>query len=149
MTTERCFLLALQVATEADGLAGTSPRPVWFGPWLRTRSLARAGRDRVSLLNAWIRLWTRFWNLTSEVQDHLRSKGKDGNPTPARQTAITILRKLAELEQDPYGFSTTTLVSDPTVRRRRVGNYRVSYEIRSAELVVWVIHIAHRGVAYD
>jgi mRNA interferase RelE/StbE len=66
-----------------------------------------------------------------------------------RQTAITILRKLAELEQDPYGFSTTALVSDPSVRRLRVGDYRVFYEIRSAELVVWVVHIAHRSVAYD
>jgi mRNA interferase RelE/StbE len=62
-----------------------------------------------------------------------------------RQTALTILRKLAELEQDPYGFSTTALVSDPSVRRLRVGNYRVFYEIRSAELVVWVVHIAHPG----
>jgi mRNA interferase RelE/StbE len=66
-----------------------------------------------------------------------------------RQTAITILRKLAELEQDPYEFPTTALVGDPTVRRLRVGNYRVFYEIRSAELVVWVLHIAHRSVAYD
>ena len=66
-----------------------------------------------------------------------------------RQTAITILRKLAELEQDPYGFSTTALVGDPSVRRLRVGNYRVFYEIRSAELIVWVVHIAHRRVAYD
>jgi mRNA interferase RelE/StbE len=66
-----------------------------------------------------------------------------------RQTAITILRKLAELEQDPYGFSTTALVSDPSVRRLRVGNYRVFYEIRSTELIVWVVHIAHRSDAYD
>jgi len=70
-----------------------------------------------------------------------------------RQTAITILRKLAELEaeleQDPYGFSTTALVSDPSVRRLKVGNYRVFCEIRGVELVVWVIHIARRRTAYD
>jgi mRNA interferase RelE/StbE len=66
-----------------------------------------------------------------------------------RQTAMTILRKLAELERDPYGFATTALVGDPSVRRLRVGNYRVFYEVRNAELVVWVIHVAHRGVAYD
>jgi len=66
-----------------------------------------------------------------------------------RQTAITILRKLADLEQDPYGFSTTALVGDPSVRRLRVGGYRVFYEIRSTDLVVWAIHIAHRSVAYD
>lgn len=62
---------------------------------------------------------------------------------------MTILRKLAELEQDPYGFATTALVGDPSVRRLRVGNYRVFYEVRNDELVVWVIHVAHRGVAYD
>jgi mRNA interferase RelE/StbE len=66
-----------------------------------------------------------------------------------RQTALTILRKLAELEQDPYGFATTALVGDPSVRRLRVGNYRVFYDVRNDELVVWVIHVAHRGVAYD
>lgn len=66
-----------------------------------------------------------------------------------RQTAITILRKLAELEQDPYGFSTTALVGDPGIRRLRVGDYRVFYEIRNSELVIWVIHLAHRSVAYD
>jgi mRNA interferase RelE/StbE len=66
-----------------------------------------------------------------------------------RQTAITILRKLAELEQDPYGFSTTALVGDPSVRRLRVGNYHIFYEIRSTELVVRVVHVAHRSVACD
>jgi len=65
-----------------------------------------------------------------------------------RQTAITILRKLAELEQDLYGFSTTALVSDPSVRRLRVGDYRVFYEIRTTELIVWVVQIAHRSDAY-
>jgi len=62
---------------------------------------------------------------------------------------MTILRKLVELEQDPYGFATTALVSDPSVRRLRVGAYRVFYEVHNDELVVWVVHLAHRGIAYD
>lgn len=66
-----------------------------------------------------------------------------------RQIAITILRKLVELEQDPYGFSTTALVSAPSIRRLRVGDYRVFYEIHDSELVIWVVHLAHRSVAYD
>lgn len=66
-----------------------------------------------------------------------------------RQKALTILRKLAELEQDPYGFATTALVGDPRVRRLRVGNYRVFYEVRDDELIVWVVHVAHRGIAND
>lgn len=66
-----------------------------------------------------------------------------------RQHAMTILRKLAELEQDPSGFGTTALVKDPSVRRLRVGDYRVFYEVRNEELVVWVVHVAHRSTAYD
>lgn len=66
-----------------------------------------------------------------------------------RQTALTILRKLAELEQDPYGFATSALVGDPSVRRLRLGNYRVFYEAHNDELLVWVVHVAHRSVAYD
>jgi len=66
-----------------------------------------------------------------------------------RRVAMAILRKLAELEQDPYAFGTTALVGDPRVRRLRVGDYRVFYEVRGDELVVWVVHVAHRSTAYD
>jgi len=37
-----------------------------------------------------------------------------------RGTALTILRKLAELESDPRGFGTTELVGDRGVRRLRI-----------------------------
>lgn len=66
-----------------------------------------------------------------------------------RETAMAIFRKLTELEQDPYGYGTTPLVRDPSVRRLRVGNYRVFYEIHQQEVVVWVVHVAHRSEAYD
>jgi mRNA interferase RelE/StbE len=66
-----------------------------------------------------------------------------------RQKAMTILRKLAELEQDPYGFGTTALVKDPRVRRLRVGDHRVFYEVDGDRLLVWVVHVAHRSTAYD
>jgi mRNA interferase RelE/StbE len=65
-----------------------------------------------------------------------------------RTTAISILRKLAELESDPYAFGTTELVSRPGVRRLRVGDYRCFYTIDGEELVIWVIAVAHRSVAY-
>ena len=65
-----------------------------------------------------------------------------------RITAISILRKLAELESDPYAFGTSELVSRPGVRRLRVGDYRAFYTIDGEELVVWVIAVAHRSVAY-
>jgi mRNA interferase RelE/StbE len=65
-----------------------------------------------------------------------------------RSTAISILRKLAELERDPYAFSTTELVSRPGVRRLRTGDYRVFYTVDGDELIIWVIAVAHRSVAY-
>lgn len=65
-----------------------------------------------------------------------------------KQTAMTILRKLAQLEYDPYGDGTTAMVSRPDRRRLRVGDYRVIYTIDNGELVVWVIHIGHRFDVY-
>jgi mRNA interferase RelE/StbE len=65
-----------------------------------------------------------------------------------RTTAISILRKLAELESDPYAFGTIELVSRPGVRRLRVGDYRAFYTIDGEELVIWVIAVTHRSVAY-
>lgn len=65
-----------------------------------------------------------------------------------RRTALGILRKLAELETDPYGFGTTELVSRPGVRRLRVSTYRVFYTLNQGELVVWVVAVAHRSSAY-
>ena len=65
-----------------------------------------------------------------------------------RGTALTILRKLAELESDPRGFDTTELVGDPGVRRLRVGDYRVFYEIHDDQLVVLMVKVGHRSTVY-
>lgn len=65
-----------------------------------------------------------------------------------RSVAMTILRKLTELETDPYGYATTALVSRPDVRRLRVGDYRVFYTVDNGRLTVYVIAVAHRGIAY-
>lgn len=66
-----------------------------------------------------------------------------------RQTAITILRKLGELEADPFGYSTTELVNRPGVRRLRVGNYRVFYTVDQGELIILVVAVDHRSTVYD
>lgn len=66
-----------------------------------------------------------------------------------RRAAMGILRKLAELETDPYGFGTTELVSRAGVRRLRVGDYRVFYTLEHGELVVWVVVVAHRSTVYQ
>ena len=65
-----------------------------------------------------------------------------------RGVAVTILRKLAELEADPYAFGTTELVTDRGIRRLRVGDYRVFYTVIDAVLIVEVVRVAHRSVAY-
>lgn len=66
-----------------------------------------------------------------------------------RTTALSILRKLTELEADPYGFATTELVSRPGVRRLRVGNYRVFYTVENGKLTIWVLAVGHRSTMYD
>ncbi|WP_329053221.1 type II toxin-antitoxin system RelE/ParE family toxin [Streptomyces violaceus] len=66
-----------------------------------------------------------------------------------RDIALRILAKLTELESDPFGFSTTALVSQPERRRLRVGDYRVVYTIDNGELTVWAVHIGHRSTVYD
>lgn len=66
-----------------------------------------------------------------------------------RDVALRILAKLAELEADPFGYSTTPLVSQPDRRRLRVGDYRVIYTVDNTELVVWVVHVRHRSTDYD
>lgn len=66
-----------------------------------------------------------------------------------KQTAMMILRKLTELEQDPYGYDTTALVSRPDRRRLRVGDYRVIYTVDNGELVVWIGHVGHRSGVGD
>lgn len=66
-----------------------------------------------------------------------------------RARALEILRKLAELEHDPYGFGSTALVGRAGQRRLRVGNYRVIYEVDNGRLVVHVVEVGHRGEIYS
>jgi mRNA interferase RelE/StbE len=65
------------------------------------------------------------------------------------KTARRILAKLAELESDPCGFGTTPLVGEPDVRRLRVGDWRVLYKVHKDEVLILVVRVAHRSVAYD
>ena len=75
-----------------------------------------------------------------EARDELRALPRD--------VAIRILRKLTELEHDPLGSGTTALVGRPDRRRLRVGDYRVIYTLDNGELIIWVIHVAHRSTIY-
>ena len=61
-----------------------------------------------------------------------------------RGRLVTVIDSLAE---NPYRGS--VLKGDLTgLRRIRVGQYRVIYEIRDTELVVLVVRVGHRGRVY-
>ncbi len=65
-----------------------------------------------------------------------------------RTTALLVLRKLAELEQDPYGFHTTALVGSPEHRRLRVGDHRVIYTVDGGRLLVLVVRVGPRSAVH-
>ncbi|MFL1380514.1 MULTISPECIES: type II toxin-antitoxin system RelE family toxin [unclassified Nocardiopsis] len=66
-----------------------------------------------------------------------------------REQAMAILRKLAELEADPFAFGTTALVGVRGHRRLRVGDYRIIYTVDQGRLIVVVVHVDHRSTVYD
>lgn len=66
-----------------------------------------------------------------------------------REQAMAILRKLAELEADPFAFGSTVLVGFQGHRRLRVGDYRVIYTVEQGQLVIVVVHVDHRSTVYD
>jgi mRNA interferase RelE/StbE len=59
-----------------------------------------------------------------------------------------ILRRLVSLEERPRPFGSEKLAGEDPQYRLRVGDYRVIYEIYDRELVVLVIRVAHRSIAY-
>ena len=65
------------------------------------------------------------------------------------RTARRILAKLTELENDPYGYATTELVTLPGVRRLRVGDYRIFFQVDTGELLILVIAVKNRSAAYE
>lgn len=66
-----------------------------------------------------------------------------------RDHAMAILRKLAELETDPFAFGTTALVGVPGHRRLRVGHPRVVYTVDNGRLVIVVVQVGRRSTIYD
>jgi mRNA interferase RelE/StbE len=60
---------------------------------------------------------------------------------------LRLVEAIDGLAENPYRGS--TLKGELTgLRRIRVGQYRVIYEIRNAELVVLVVRVAHRSRVY-
>ena len=63
---------------------------------------------------------------------------------PDRTRIVAAIDRLAEA---PY-LGTALKGGLKGLRRSRVGNYRILYEIRHHELVVLVVRVAHRREAY-
>lgn len=65
-----------------------------------------------------------------------------------RSVARRIVRAVDGLATDPRPASSRPLVGHPDLRRLRVGDHRVIYTVRDADLVVLALHVAHRGSVY-
>ena len=77
-----------------------------------------------------------------------RAAGKDLQAQDAPVRA-RILRNIAALADDPRPPGVKRLAAVDNLWRVRVGDYRIVYEIRDAELIVRVIRVARRGKYYS
>ena len=66
-----------------------------------------------------------------------------------RNLSSRIKSKLLIIAQDPYApHSNATKLKDRLGYRLRVGDWRIIYDIRDDELVVFVLRVAPRGEVY-
>ena len=75
-----------------------------------------------------------------------RSAARDLEALP-RPTQVSIARKIDALAKNPFLRGSRKLQAKQDLRRVRVGDYRVIYEVRQTVLVVLVVRIRHRGDA--
>ena len=66
-----------------------------------------------------------------------------------RTMAVKIKDAIAELAEDPRPRGVETLTgTNPSLQRIRVGDFRVIYEIKENELLVWVVRLGDRKEIY-
>jgi mRNA interferase RelE/StbE len=66
-----------------------------------------------------------------------------------RVMAIKIKDAIAELAEEPRPRGVETLSgTNPVLQRIRVGDFRVIYEIKEGELLVWVVRLGDRKEIY-
>jgi mRNA interferase RelE/StbE len=64
-----------------------------------------------------------------------------------RAAALRILRRLLELEKDPYGFIASEpvrLISKPDRRTLRIGDHRVVYTVEQHDVIIWSVQSTTR-----
>jgi mRNA interferase RelE/StbE len=65
-----------------------------------------------------------------------------------KETAAKIYENISQLSLNPYPLGSKKLKGAKNLYRLRIGDYRVIYSIYNEELVVQIIKIAHRKIAY-
>ncbi len=65
-----------------------------------------------------------------------------------KPVARRIVKAIGALATDPRPAGCRELTGYPGLWRIRVGNYRVVYTIKDAELIVLALRVAHRSRAY-
>jgi mRNA interferase RelE/StbE len=65
-----------------------------------------------------------------------------------REIQRRIVRAITSLAEDPRPVSSKKLQTDENLYRIRVGDYRIIYAIRNAELVILVLALGHRRDVY-
>ena len=80
--------------------------------------------------------------MTSDYRTRMAPAARDELRQAPRAAALRILKRLLELENDPYGFFASgpiPLASRPERRALRVGDHRVVYTIQQREVIVWTV----------
>jgi len=74
------------------------------------------------------------------------------DPKAAKELGKRVARRIVNavegLRADPRPHSARPLVGYPHLWRIRIGDYRVVYTIKDAELVILALRIAHRSSVY-
>lgn len=65
-----------------------------------------------------------------------------------RPTARRVVKAIGQMSAEPRLAGVRALVDFPGLFRIRVGDYRIVYTVKDAELIVLVLRVAHRSVIY-
>lgn len=65
-----------------------------------------------------------------------------------KPTARRIVTAIDRLSSEPHPVGVRALVGFPGIFRIRAGDYRINYTVKDLELIVLVLRVAHRSVAY-
>ncbi len=65
-----------------------------------------------------------------------------------RSVQKRIGKKIDALAHDPFPHGSVKLEASSGLRRVRVGDYRIIYQVREETLAVFVVRVKHRGDAY-